>query len=96
MVGYGFSIQGAVPVEILGVDPDTPAADNNILSGDVIMEINGLDARFMSHNAAVSAIRFGSSTTGDLNADSANLTEVNAVDLTLVHPEVEPPPPPMS
>ncbi|BHF77885.1 Rhophilin-2 [Sparganum proliferum] len=94
LVGYGFSIQGAVPVEILGVDLDTPASDNNIMTGDVIVEINGIDARFMSHNAAVSAIRFGPATTGDLNADSANLTEVNSVDLTLVHPIAEPVQPP--
>uniref|UniRef100_A0A0X3PG75 Rhophilin-2-B n=1 Tax=Schistocephalus solidus TaxID=70667 RepID=A0A0X3PG75_SCHSO len=95
LVGYGFSIQGAMPVEILGVDLDTPASDNSIMTGDVIVEINGLDARFMSHNAAVAAIRFGPATTGDLNADSANLTEINSVDLTLVHPVAKPVPMPI-
>ncbi|VDM32447.1 unnamed protein product [Hydatigera taeniaeformis] len=58
-VVYGFSIQGTGPVEILGVDADTPASDNGMRSGDLVVGINGMDARFMTHNQAVAAIRFG-------------------------------------
>ncbi|VDK21008.1 unnamed protein product [Taenia asiatica] len=58
-VVYGFSIQGTGPVEILGVDADTPASKNGIRTGDLVVGINDMDARFMTHNQAVAAIRFG-------------------------------------
>nr|CDS21389.1 rhophilin 2 [Echinococcus granulosus] len=58
-VVYGFSIQGTGPVEILGVDADTPASENGMRTGDLVVSINGMDARFMTHNEAVAAIRFG-------------------------------------
>ncbi|KAM3176453.1 hypothetical protein ACTXT7_006481 [Hymenolepis weldensis] len=58
-VVYGFSIQGTGPVEILGVDANTPASDNCMRTGDLVVGINGMDARFMTHNEAVAAIRFG-------------------------------------
>nr|CDS28749.1 rhophilin 2 [Hymenolepis microstoma] len=58
-VVYGFSIQGTGPVEILGVDANTPASDNGMRTGDLVIGINGMDARFMTHNEAVAAIRFG-------------------------------------
>ncbi|KAM7533958.1 hypothetical protein Aperf_G00000114436 [Anoplocephala perfoliata] len=58
-VVYGFSIQGTGPVEILGVDVNTPASENGMRTGDLVVGINGMDARFMTHNEAVAAIRFG-------------------------------------
>ncbi|KAL5966294.1 Rhophilin-2 [Taenia solium] len=58
-VVYGFSIQGTGPVEILGVDADTPASENGMRTGDLVVGINDMDARFMTHNQAVTAIRFG-------------------------------------
>lgn len=50
---------GTGPVEILGVDANTPASDNCMRTGDLVVGINGMDARFMTHNEAVAAIRFG-------------------------------------
>ncbi|KAL5106602.1 Rhophilin-2-A [Taenia crassiceps] len=58
-VVYGFSIQGTGPVEILGVDADTPASENGMRTGDLVVGINDMDARFMTHDQAVAAIRFG-------------------------------------
>ncbi|VUZ41732.1 unnamed protein product [Hymenolepis diminuta] len=58
-VVYGFSIQGTGPVEILGVDANTPASEKCMRTGDLVVGINGMDARFMTHNEAVAAIRFG-------------------------------------
>uniref|UniRef100_A0A5K3F7U1 BRO1 domain-containing protein n=2 Tax=Mesocestoides corti TaxID=53468 RepID=A0A5K3F7U1_MESCO len=96
-VAYGFSIQGTGPVEILGVDPDTPASDNGLRTSDLIVSINGMDARFMTHNEAVAAIRFGAE--GYDRALAAQRAtegqgsfpqEVDVVQLTLVRPVNQP------
>lgn len=46
-------------MEVLGVDADTPASENGMRTGDLVVGINDMDARFMTHNQAVAAIRFG-------------------------------------
>lgn len=88
--------QGDGPVEILGVDPDTPAAEKGIMTSDLVVGINGVDSRFMSHANSVYIIRFGQEKSGedghsdDENDENALLNEVDVVDLVLVHPVAPP------
>ncbi len=84
------SIAGTGPVEILGVDANTPASERGLRTSDLVVGINGLDARFMTHNEAVAAIRFGAEgfdaalKGGD--ADGVMPAELDVVELTLIRP----------
>lgn len=82
---------GTGPVEILGVDTDTPASENGLRTSDLVVAINGLDARFMTHNEAVAAIRFGrggyDAAIANGNGNGAAPPELDVVELTLVRPE---------
>ncbi|KAI0989919.1 hypothetical protein GJ496_005052, partial [Pomphorhynchus laevis] len=60
--GYGFSIRGGkeynMPLYIVNLAPNGPAENSGQLtSGDEILEINGVDARLMSHREAIYLIK---------------------------------------
>lgn len=77
--GFGFTLKGNAPVNILEVTPNGPSALAGIVPGDYILELNGENVRACSHDDVVSKVRACSGTlqlTLIQNVDMQNFEEL--------------------
>ena len=55
--GFGFSIKGEFPVVVAAVDSVCPAERAGVRSGDVLIQVQGQDVRWCSHERIIQLVR---------------------------------------
>ncbi|KAL3314511.1 hypothetical protein Ciccas_006874 [Cichlidogyrus casuarinus] len=58
-IGYGFSIKGFAPIQIMECEPGSPADASGLQAGDVVVGLNGMSAMWIKHDEAVDLVTQG-------------------------------------